>query len=100
MEDLEENYDEKYDNTYDFNHREDHYQLVSFVEDQTYQITVESEPNLVMRHSSFEFWLGPTTDSSDSNREDSLLTVRAGLNGSPDSISFESVNYPGYFLRH
>ena len=63
-------------------------------------MTVESEPSRFMRHRSFEFWLDPNTDNSDLYMKDSSFTVRAGLNGAPDSISFESVNYPGHFLRH
>ena len=63
-------------------------------------MTVESEPTRFMRHRSFEFWLDPNTDNSDLFMKDSSLTVRAGLDGTPGSISFESVNYPGHFLRH
>jgi hypothetical protein len=59
-----------------------------------------SEPDRFMRHKNYEFWLDPNTDSSDLYLKDSSLTVRKGLDGSAGSISFESVNYPGYYLRH
>jgi hypothetical protein len=28
------------------------------------------------------------------------MIARTGLDGTPGSISFESVNFPGYYLRH
>ena len=63
-------------------------------------MTVESEPSRFMRHRNYEFWLDPNTDSSDLYMKDSSMTVRVGLNGTPGSISFESVNFPGFYLRH
>jgi len=44
--------------------------------------------------------MDPNTDTSDLYLKDSSMIVRKGLDGTPDSISFESVNYPGYYLRH
>ena len=63
-------------------------------------MTVESEPDRLLRHRNYEFWLDPNSDSSDLYFKDSSFTVRNGLNGTLGSISFESVNYPGHFLRH
>merc|ERR1711988_1798651 len=32
--------------------------------------------------------------------DDSSHTIRAALDGTPSAISFESVNFPGFYLRH
>jgi hypothetical protein len=34
------------------------------------------------------------------DREDATFILRPALNGNADAVSFESVNYPGLFLRH
>ena len=60
---------------------------------------VESEPNRFLRHRSYEFWLD-TNEDDELFIQDSSMTVRGGLDGTPGSISFESVNFPGHFLRH
>ncbi|WP_436529319.1 AbfB domain-containing protein [Actinoplanes sp. HUAS TT8] len=41
--------------------------------------------------------IGASSNAAD--RADSVFTVRTGL-GNSGCVSFESVNYPGYFLRH
>lgn len=67
-------------------------------------MTVESEPDRFIRHRGFQFWMDPNTDTSDLYLKDSTFIARIGLDAregaSPGSISFESVNYPGYYLRH
>ncbi|MFI1993631.1 AbfB domain-containing protein [Actinoplanes sp. NPDC020271] len=57
-------------------------------------------PGFRIRHRNF---LGRVdavgASSSASDRADSTFTVRAGL-GNSGCVSLESVNYPGYFIRH
>ena len=71
-----------------------------FMLDKTYRMTVQSMPDSWMRHRGFQYWMDPNTDTSDLMVKDSSHIVRKGLDGSPDSISFESVNFPGYYMRH
>ncbi len=59
-----------------------------------------SQPGLRVRHRDFVGRvdaIGPTSGVAD--RADSTFAVRAGL-ADPRCVSFESVNFPGYFLRH
>ncbi|MFF9100962.1 glycoside hydrolase family 43 protein [Streptomyces rubrogriseus] len=48
-----------------------------------------------VRHVDFDVRLDPDVSPAD----DARFRLRAGLTGS-GTVSFESVNYPGYFLRH
>jgi hypothetical protein len=52
-----------------------------------------------MRHKNFELWI-EEDDGSDLFQQDSSFVVRNALSGSETGISLESVNYPGYYLRH
>jgi len=52
-----------------------------------------------MRHRNFEIW-NDRFDGSDLNKKDASFKVVAANNNKPGYVSFESVNYPGYFLRH
>jgi Alpha-L-arabinofuranosidase B (ABFB) domain len=61
-----------------------------------------------IRHSSFfgmltQFRSGPDTsvlDRSPLEKMDATFIIRPGLSGTPEAVSFESVNYLGSFLRH
>jgi hypothetical protein len=58
-----------------------------------------------LRHAGFAFWAGTTGGRSlqtmDSLfRNDSSFILRSGRNGNAGMFSFESVNFPGRFLRH
>mmetsp|Transcript_13491 Transcript_13491/g.13223 ORF Transcript_13491/g.13223 Transcript_13491/m.13223 type:complete len:450 (+) Transcript_13491:1152-2501(+) len=56
-------------------------------------------PTDYLRHTNFEVWRRPD-DNSDIFWDDSTFIVRApGLAGG-QSLSFESVNHPGYYLYH
>ncbi|GHE13733.1 glycoside hydrolase family 43 protein [Streptomyces alanosinicus] len=48
-----------------------------------------------VRHTNFDARIDPNVNPAD----DSRFRLRAGLAGS-GTVSFESVNFPGYFLRH
>ncbi|NEC88046.1 glycoside hydrolase family 43 protein [Streptomyces sp. SID12501] len=48
-----------------------------------------------VRHASFDVRIDPSVSPA----EDAQFRLRTGLAGS-GTVSFESVNYPGYFLRH
>ena len=56
-----------------------------------------------MRHRSFEIWKDAKEGSNNTNNlfnlDSSFKIVPALWGGSP-YISFESVNYPGHYLRH
>jgi hypothetical protein len=41
-----------------------------------------------------------TKTDNELDRKDATFTVHRGLSGTPNSVSFESSNYPGQFLRH
>lgn len=52
-----------------------------------------------VRHANYVFWADPD-DNSDLMHHDGTFTVRPALftGAAPGAISFESVNYPGYFI--
>lgn len=59
-----------------------------------------SLPGSLIRHANFVAWansISPTSDAQ--SRDDASFYTRAGL-GNSQCYSFESKNYPGYFLRH
>lgn len=57
-------------------------------------------PNAVVRHARFKGIISPIgADVSPLTRADATFTVRTGM-ADPACVSFESVNYPGYYLRH
>ncbi|BCY12926.1 hypothetical protein L3i22_080140 [Actinoplanes sp. L3-i22] len=66
----------------------------------TVALTLADQPGYRVRHRNF---LGRTdaigTSGNPGDRADSSFTVRIGL-GNSGCVSLESVNYPGYFLRH
>jgi hypothetical protein len=53
--------------------------------------------NMFARHASFVGWNHPYENDS-LYRQDSSFIQRAALNGKPGYISFESVNYPDFFI--
>ncbi|WP_157432802.1 MULTISPECIES: AbfB domain-containing protein [unclassified Actinoplanes] len=66
----------------------------------TEALTVADRTGFRVRHRNFLGRLDPIgPGSSVLDRADSSFTVRKGLNDSR-CVSLESVNYPGYFLRH
>jgi hypothetical protein len=50
--------------------------------------------------------IGPSSEltqidtGNQGDRQDATFVLRPALNGNPDAVSFEAVNYPGFFLRH
>jgi Alpha-L-arabinofuranosidase B (ABFB) domain/Extracellular link domain len=59
----------------------------------------------VLRHSGFAGWVhgpdqGPNNGYSPLESRDASFRIQPGRNGKADYISFESINYPGYYLRH
>lgn len=63
------------------------------------KITLRSHnyPNHAVRHRNF---LGELTEiHSELDRQDATFKIVRGL-ADPAAVSFESVNYPGYYLRH
>lgn len=52
-----------------------------------------------LRHAGYRFWIDPD-DNSELMHNDSTFIVRPALltNASPGSVSFESVNFPGFFI--
>lgn len=57
-----------------------------------------SHPGYFLRHRNFVFWV-EHNDGSDLFRADASFTQHAGLAGGT-GVSFESVNFPGRYLRH
>jgi hypothetical protein len=53
-------------------------------------------PDRYVRHIDWSIWVNPVT--SDLGRRDATFRITTGLAG-PPCVSFESLNYPGYFLR-
>ena len=58
----------------------------------------QNYPNDLLRHSNYEIWKNPE-QNTDLYQGDSTFIVRNGLEGL-GSYSFESYNYPDYFLYH
>jgi hypothetical protein len=54
----------------------------------------------MIRHRNYEAWIDPVEQNVDLYRHDASFTLRPALNGESGQFSFESVNYPNYFLRH
>jgi hypothetical protein len=55
-------------------------------------------PKRVFRHRGFQLWLDEV-DGSDIQARDSTFRMRPGLCGDSRAVSFESVNFPNYFLN-
>jgi hypothetical protein len=53
-----------------------------------------------VRHRNFLGELTKIDRGNQVDREDATFILRPALNGNADAVSFESVNYPGFFLRH
>lgn len=63
-------------------------------------LEVQGKNGLRMRHQNFRVRVDQfTANSSAGDRADARFTVRKGL-ASAGCLSFEAVNYPGYYLRH
>jgi hypothetical protein len=75
---------------------------------ETVSFEADSQPGWFIRHSSFLGVLSRfreqarrVVDRSPLEKWDATFVIhRPGLIGTPDSVSFESANYPGQFLRH
>jgi len=63
-------------------------------------MAVQGVNGFLMRHRDSEYWLDKNTDTSDLYLQDSSHKVVKALDGTTGAISFESVNYPGHYLRH
>jgi hypothetical protein len=67
--------------------------------DGTVQIVPASAPNLVFRHRGYTLHADPNNATDSLLLKDSSFYVRAG-NADKSKVSFESLNFPGFFLRH
>jgi len=65
----------------------------------TIRISPKGSPNIVFRHRGFELYADPYNPGDGLLVLDSSFYVRAG-NADANQVSFESVNFPGRFLRH
>lgn len=59
----------------------------------------------ILRHSGFAGWVhgpdqGTNNGYSDTQRRDASFRIRPANNGKSGFVSFESVNFPNWFLRH
>ena len=45
-------------------------------------------------------WMDPNHEGFNSFDETSLFKIVQGLSGDENSVSFESANRPGYYVRH
>jgi len=65
------------------------------------RILPQSRPGTVFRHYNFQLRADADNTATDPMQAaDSMFFVRTGNAGEPNSVSFESVNFPGRFLRH
>jgi len=62
---------------------------------QVYSFVLESDPNQVLHLRVSEAWIGPHVEGWDD-----FHVVSGLVDGEKGAVSFESVNNPGYFLRH
>ncbi|BCJ58059.1 hypothetical protein Jiend_14810 [Micromonospora endophytica] len=63
-------------------------------------LEVAGLPGHRVRHANFEARVDPVNAGSNAGtKADAAFVVRSGL-GKSDCVSFEAVNYPGYYLRH
>jgi len=69
------------------------------VKEDTIRISPKGSPNLVFRHRGFELHADPYNPGDALLGLDSSFYVRPG-NANANQVSFESVNFPGRFLRH
>lgn len=69
------------------------------VKEDTIRISPKGSPNVVFRHRGFVVHADPYNPGDALLGLDSSFYVRAG-NANADQVSFESVNFPGRFLRH
>jgi hypothetical protein len=58
-----------------------------------------------LRHAGFAFWVSGTDGKPPQSmdnlfKNDATMILRRARNGNTGMFSFESVNFPGYFLRH
>jgi hypothetical protein len=58
-----------------------------------------SAPSLFMRHAGYVMWTHGN-DGSPLFRNDATFKVVAGIGGTPNTISLESVNFPGFYVVH
>ena len=72
---------------------------VSPIQKDLIQISAQAAPNAVFRHRGFELHADPRNEGDGLLQKDSSFYVRPG-NADSACVSFESVNYPGHFLRH
>mmetsp|Transcript_22827 Transcript_22827/g.52227 ORF Transcript_22827/g.52227 Transcript_22827/m.52227 type:complete len:160 (-) Transcript_22827:244-723(-) len=71
------------------------------VMDQAYSLESASFPNNYIRHSGFKGKIDPEESlTGELNQQDASFVARMGLGAGECSVSFESVNFPEYFLRH
>jgi hypothetical protein len=62
-------------------------------------LSPSSVPTLFARHAGFVMWTHGN-DGSYLFRNDATFKVAVGIGGTPGRISFESVNFPGYYVVH
>ena len=64
------------------------------------RLAVKSDEGMFMRHRSAQMWMDPNHEGFNSFDETSLFKIVQGLSGDENSVSFESANRPGYYVRH
>jgi len=67
--------------------------------DKSVQIVPVVASNMAFRHRGYELHADPYSSNDVQMTKDSFFNMRPG-NADPSRVSFEAVNFPGYFLRH
>jgi hypothetical protein len=84
-----------------FNSDNDFVWRPSTIDPKAIQITPKNwNPTSVVRHRSFQLHTDVQNKADQLLQKDSSFYVRPGNTGASKTVSFESVNFPGYFLRH
>lgn len=56
--------------------------------------------SIVLRHAGYQFWTQSGNLSDPTYQKDSSFQIMPANNGRASYVSFQSVNFPGYYLRH
>lgn len=56
--------------------------------------------NISLRHAGFQFWTQGGNFSDPTYQKDSSFQIMPANNGRAGYVSFQSVNFPGYYFRH
>lgn len=72
----------------------------STIDSRAIQISPKNYPGAVLRHRGYAFYTDAQSVGDRLLQRDSSFIVRPGNTNQPNTVSFESVNFPGFFLRH